>query len=49
MGFESYHADDLVADYDYLGYILPLLGLNLQPFCQLVLARAIIDLRLGKQ
>jgi len=29
VGFESCHTDDLVADYDYLEYVPPLLELNL--------------------
>ena len=41
--------DDLVTDYDYLGYILPLLGLNLRLFHQLVPVRAIVDFGLGRQ
>ena len=49
MGFESCHADDLVADHDYLGYVPPLLGLNLQLFHQLVPTRAIIDFGLGRR
>ena len=49
MGFESCCADDLVANHDYLGYVPPLLGLNLRLFHQLVPARAIVDFGLGRQ
>ena len=48
MGFESCYADDLVADHDYLGYVPPFLGLNLQLFHQLVPARAMVDFGLGR-
>ena len=48
MDFESCCANDLVADHDYLGYVLSLLGLNFQPFYQLVPVRAIIDFGLRR-
>jgi len=49
MDFERCHVDDLVVHYEYLGYVLPPLGLVFRLRCRLAPVRAVIGFGLGKR